>query len=377
MSFLDEDNVKILQAMKEYGPRNLQEVARKSGVSYSTVYGRVVKLQTESALNTWINPSYSKIGLTRAMVLARVLPGREVLAREALKAPGYWLRIFRCNGEPNGYYSLHGVPVANQNDFHQYLDQLVTRGVMKDYQIFWLGESFSPLPNFQYYDPRRRTWRFEWKEWLSSIRTRKGAEKRQASRGGHVFDQKDLIILKELVKDARTTLADMSRILGMTLPATKYRFDQLQDSGYIEDYVITLLPFIPEVSDLCEITLHFRDEKSARNAQSSFSTMPFVVTVTPIKGLDSITIRTYIPRSEMNNLLSLIASLVTEGLLVGYSYITLDPSTQEGQTFAYKYYSDASGWRYDNREYLAKVGVLLAPSKAETEDRMTHTVPLQ
>src|SRR5438034_7404892 len=85
MSLLDEENIKILETMKQYGPRNLQQIARKSKLPYTTVYGRVGKLQSLSALTTVVHPSYSRIGLVRATVLARPFPGKELLVRDALK----------------------------------------------------------------------------------------------------------------------------------------------------------------------------------------------------------------------------------------------------------------------------------------------------
>ena len=361
MSLLDEDNIKILQTMKECGPRNLRSIARRSQLSYSTVYNRVDKLQTLSALRTWANPSYSRIGLVRAMVLAESLPGKESLARDALGIPGYWLRIIRSTGKPNGYYSLHAIPASNQQHFQQYLDQLVTRGLIKHYEIFWLEESFYPLPNFEYYDPKEKNWRFEWKDWLKLIGSGRAKETKENSFvPSRSYDKKDLIILKELVKDARVTLADLAKLLGMTLPATKYRFDRLIEEGYVEDYVITVLPFMPEVSDLYEIRLDFAERKSMKNSQEVLCRTPFVISITAIRDLNSITVRVYIPRQEMNNLLGFLSSLTREGVLTAYSYLQLDPSTQQTETFAYKLYEDRSGWHYDNREYLEAVSELVS-----------------
>jgi len=369
MSLLDEENIKILETMKQHGPRNLQQIARKSKLPYTTVYGRVAKLQSLNALRTFVHPSFSKIGLARAMVLARPFPGKELLVRDALRIPGYWLRIIRCTGEPNGYYSLHGIPVDHQQDFRLYLDQLVNRSVIKDYQLFWLGESFSPLANFEYYDPKERSWRFEWKDWAHAIESGKTPDGRKVpSITGSGFDKKDLIILKELSLDARVTLADLSKQLGMTLPATKYRFDRLVKEGYVADYVIMVLPFIPEVSDLCDIRLDFTSENYAKNAERVLSKTPLVLTITPIIGLHSLAVRIYLPRQETTNLMSFLSSLAREGVLAGYSYIQLDPATQMTQTFGFKAYSDSSGWQYDNRDYLQAVSTLVSKwSKLEAE----------
>ncbi len=375
MSLLDEENIKILQTMKQYGPRNLQQVSRKSKLPYTTVYGRVAKLQSMNALSTYIHPSYSKIGLARAIVLARPFPGKELLARDALKIPGYWLKILRCTGEPNGYYSLHAVPVSNQQDFRLYLDQLVTRGMIKEYQLYWIGESYSPLPDFDYYDPKERSWTFKWQEWGQAIGSGRGTDIRKpASTKDDDFDHKDLIILKELMKDARVTLADLSKLLGMTLPATKYRFDRLVAQGFVADYIISVLPFIPEVSDLGEIRLDFTNDAFMKNAERVFSKTPFVLTITPIIGLHSLAVRIYLPRQEITNLMTFLSSLAREEVLASYSYIQQDPATQLSQTISYKTHNDESGWHYDNREYLQAMTNLVSKwAKTESEQAQYQT----
>ncbi|TMI59615.1 Lrp/AsnC family transcriptional regulator, partial [Candidatus Bathyarchaeota archaeon] len=124
MSQLDEMNVKIINAMKKNGPRNLQKIAQIAGLKYPTTYSRISKLEDGGLLATWAQPNFSKLGLSRAIVYVTPMAGMDALAREALKVPGYWLRVTRCMGESNGYFSIHAVPTANRQDFQQYLDHL-------------------------------------------------------------------------------------------------------------------------------------------------------------------------------------------------------------------------------------------------------------
>jgi len=152
ISALDETNFRIIQSIRFVGPRNLQRVARKAKIPYPTVHARVSKLEKEGILSTSATPSYSKIGLIRAIVLLTPTPGMEPLAGESLKIPGYWLRIMRCMGECNGYYSIHAIPEANRSDFQQYLDHLVASNVARDYRLYWLDEQQTSITNFEYYD---------------------------------------------------------------------------------------------------------------------------------------------------------------------------------------------------------------------------------
>ena len=350
---LDEENIKIISAMKKYGPRNLQQISRKSGVPYPTVYTRVTKLEGEGLLQTWASPDHSRIGLARGIVLLTPVPGREYLAREALKIPGYWLRIMRCSGETNGYYSLQAIPSNNRQDFEQYLDQLIASGVGTSYRIFWLGEFRSKIPNFEYYDSKKKTWKFEWKTWLKFLPDEKRSEQTNEIMLDKVsFDKNDLLILKELEKNARKKLSEFAQMIGVTLPAAKYRFDNIVKKGLVQDYVIDILPYAPEVSELYEIRLDYPDENHLAAREKWLQRLPFVLNYSRIRGANSVTARMYMPRGEVNNLITLLSSWVREGALDRFSYMALDPLTIETQTFSYEQFDDKNGWHYDNREYL-------------------------
>lgn len=352
ISVLDEENLKIINTMRKYGPRNLQQISRKSGVPYPTVYTRVNRLANQRLLSTYAYPNFSRIGLARAMVLLTPTPGRELLAREALKIPGYWLSIIRCSGECNGHYSIHSVPIDNRQDFEQYLDQIISAGLATSYRIFWLGE-FNAVASFDYFDLKKRVWKFPWTSWLKLLLDERKREKpeEQDSRKGD-FDKNDLLILKELRKDARKKLSEFARLIGVTLPAAKYRFDNIVRKGLIKDYVIDVLPYAPEISELLEVRLDFKSESLLAAKERTLHGLPFVISYSKIRGANSITVRVYVPRSELNNLLTLLSALVRHNILDRFSYITLDPMTIENQTFSYEYYDDESGWAYDNRQHM-------------------------
>src|SRR5260370_10509903 len=108
--------------------------------------------------------------------------------------------------------------------------------------------------NLDYNKTKDRSWKFDWREWLNSFATsRARPDSGKQSSQPVSFDKKDLIILKELVKNARTTLADLSKLLSLTLPAAKYRFDRLVERGLIHQCVISLLPNSPQTYKLPDV----------------------------------------------------------------------------------------------------------------------------
>jgi hypothetical protein len=152
----------------------------------------------------------------------------------------------------------------------------------------------------------------------------------------------------------------------MTLPAAKYRFDNLARRGFLQDYVIQVLPYPPEISDLFEVRLDFGEHKAMIAKENLLKRLPFVLNYSRIKGTNSITVRVYIPRTEVNNLLTLLSALVRGGAIDRFSYMLLDPMTIQSQTFHYKAFDDKSGWHYDNHEYLSSLRKLASSSeKAE------------
>ena len=142
--------------------------------------------------------------------------------------------------------------------------------------------------------------------------------------------------------------------------STKYRFDDLVERGFIQDYVIDILPFAPDISQLSELRFDFRNEGSLKDARETLSSLPFVLNSSPVNGLNSLTSRIYIPRSEIGNLMTLISHLARDGILTGYHYSEIDPATIQTQTFGFKAYDDDTGWRYDNRAYLGSLDNLLS-----------------
>ncbi|HUK28815.1 MAG TPA: hypothetical protein VLV31_10355, partial [Candidatus Acidoferrales bacterium] len=82
---LDDTNVKILTAMWKYGPRNLLEVSRRTGIPFTSVYHRVAKLERKSKRAATLSPQIAQLGMIRVVVLATATPGAEDKVTMALK----------------------------------------------------------------------------------------------------------------------------------------------------------------------------------------------------------------------------------------------------------------------------------------------------
>lgn len=355
MRLLDEDNIRIISALNEYGPRNLQLIARELKIPYPTLYSRVARLEEENVLHIWCNPNYSRIGLSRGMVLVDPLPGKELVVREALRIPNYWIRLMRCMGECNGHYSLHAVPTLHLREFEEYIEQFVPLGLASSARVYWLEDQHTFIPNFEYYDLASRMWKFPWAAWanlLAKVSDDSTTNERSLSDPRPVsFDSRDLYVVKELYKDATVKLAEIARNFGITLPAAKYRFESVMKKGLVREYVFDILPYAPEMSELYEVRLDFKNDNALKSSSRKLARLPFVLSFSKFRGLTSLAVRIYLPRGEMNNLIAMLSLLVREGVLTNFTYLWLESLTLKSQTFSFEKYKEGSGWDYDNSEY--------------------------
>src|SRR5207249_9983305 len=109
--------------------------------------------------------------------------------------------------------------------------------------------------------------------------------------------------------------------------------------------------------------LDFGEHKAMIAKENFFKRLPFVLNYSRIKGTNSITLRVSLPRTEVNNLLTMLSALVRGSAIDRFSYMVLHPMTIQSPTFHYKAFDDKSGWRYDNHEYLAAL-----PKRASSFD---------
>src|SRR3989304_2153033 len=91
MKRLDLTNVRIFSAMQEFGPRNLLEVSRRTGIPFTSVYNRVNKLEATSGALVHLIPKMSKLGLVSLTILTNAKPGSgdEKGPTHRLSIPGF------------------------------------------------------------------------------------------------------------------------------------------------------------------------------------------------------------------------------------------------------------------------------------------------
>jgi DNA-binding Lrp family transcriptional regulator len=357
---LDPMAIKILSAMWEYGPRNLLEISRRTGIPFTSVYHRVERIESKSGPIVYVVPKLSKIGMVRVLVLATVRLGCEESVTRALTAPNLWSAIESCEGTFT-HASTHSVPLSSLGPFTDYVSDLCRIGLVTDMKVIPQSDYVPNFPNFSYYDPLRQEWTFRWNGWLTKILA---AEPRETLRDPSSYatdvDEKDLLIVRKLEANARKTYSELAPDLGISLYGVKYHFDKkLVPSGIVSNFQFNVVPYPREVSALHEIMLEFDNSLSMDKFVSAIRDLFFVVGYAKVLGKDAILLRTYILESQLPKLFMLFSELAKANLLRSYSAIRKDIHSRRTQTISHELFHKDKGWIVDFdrlRRELATVG---------------------
>jgi len=349
---LDKTNIKILSAMWTYGPRNLLEISRKTGLPFTSVYHRVAKLEAKSGRIVYLLPETSKLGLVRVIVLISTKPGLDEIVRTALKIPNLWRVINKCEGSFT-HFSTHAVPIRMVSDFRRYIQTLVDVGLISDFKLILTGDSVGTFPNFEYYNPDLKQWVLPWGDWLSQI---KEAEPKTTLEDPKDYDahidKKDVLIIAELEDDGRRRFSDMA-LVQSSLQVIKYHWDKrLKPAGFVNPkcFVYDVYPYPVEVCSYHEVMLEFNSASAMNKFLSIASDLLFVLSFEKVLKRNTLLALTYISNSQLSNMFSFFSELIAKGILASYSTVRLDFAGRETECIPFRAYDEQKGWVVDFRK---------------------------
>ncbi len=361
---LDHTNIKILSTMWRFGPRNLLEVSRRTGIPFTSVYHRVAKLENKSKRFVSLMPQLSKLGMMRAVVLVTASPGAEDKVTHALRVPNWWRSINRCEGGFT-HVSANFVPAKFLGQFKAYMRRLSELKLVTQTKILLTGEYIPNFPNFNYYDSDRNQWAFKWALWLSSLRKKPSKTIEDPLSYAVLVDKNDLLIVKELQKNGRRSFADLSPVLKMTLQGVKYHYDKkLIPTGIVKRFAFDVWPYPEEVSAYHELFLNFASNRAMNSFYSLVPELFFVLGVSKVLHKNALMIRTYTLQSQVSKMFSFLSAMAREGTIESYSSVRQDFTGREVQTISYELFDEAKGWTFDLENCLSQLSKLarLAPA---------------
>ena len=340
-------NIQIFSAMWKYGPRNLLEVARRTGMPFTSVYHRMAKIEAKSQEVAFLVTPVSKLGMVRVVILALATPGREDEVTAALKAPNIWRSVGFCEGNFT-HISVQLVPVKYLREFRSYVQQLVDSGLIRNFSMIYTGDYVPNFPDFDYYNPTESRWRFDWEGWLASLNEeRDNVTFDDPESYPLLVDKKDLMIIWQLELDARRSFADIAKAAGMTPQGVKYHYQKLVALGVANAIQFRVLPFPVEVSAYHEVMLEFNSKEDLDRFYSIVPRLFFVAGVAKLLRRNAVMVQTWMLESQLPKMFSFFSQMARAGILDSYSAVRLDFLSKQGQTISEELFDDEKGWIVD------------------------------
>lgn len=354
---LDSLDIKILEALGVYGPRSISRLARKINVPMPTVRDRIKELKSRFSLYLRAKVYHTFIGLKKAFVFARATPGYERLLRESLKANDYWLYLAARYDTAESFYGIYGIPIDHTEEFEQFLKEIEKLKIAKSIDLFWSTCIHTVNLADNWYDHESEHWVFEWDRWIKDIESQ-GTSLPYTLMEPESYPQKadraDIIILKELQKNAECELCDIAKLLDASPKTVRYHFqNHVIAKGLIEGYEV-FLPHFEDASDSYCFRFNFHDEKSMGKFALSLLDKPFVRNVGKILGWNDLFVNIYLPRKEFRGVTDSLSKLIRNGLMKSYDYVTEDLSRKQAQTISYEHFKEKS-WIYDHKKHIKRL----------------------
>ena len=354
-----------------YGPRNVSEVARKLSMPGETLRKRLRRLSSQFFLRFNINIYHTNLGLKKAVVFAEAVPGYEDLLFDCLKQNDFWIGIARCYGMFEGCVGVFTIPKDYCNEFNRFVKEMKQLGMARDVQVFWSTCFHSVHSRCNWFDPQSETWIFQWNKWIDEIkseRTKLPYTLVDPKDFPVLGDEIDVLILKELEKDATISLTNLAKILKISPQLVRYHYQRhIIGKGLIESFEVTAFHFGRAVSDFLFFIFKFDSFEKLAKFASSLLDKSFVKGLGKILGENALFGYLYLPKSEFRKFLKVLSKLFRTGFLESYRYVIQDFGASSRQTISYEYFKDKT-WIYDHQRHIESLQKLIRNAKTRKSD---------
>jgi len=352
---LEFRDLKTVETLEVEGPRNITKVARKLGVPAETLRKRVRRLASRFSWRYHLNIYHADLGLKKAVLFAKALPGYEDTLFESLKANDFWLSVNRYYGSGEGCFALYTIPSNHTSEFEAFVHRLEEVGVTSQAQIFWSTCFQYVHTTTNWFDKTSKTWNFKWDEWTKDIPKQKAKLPRTLTDPDEFptkGDKTDLLILKEMEKNPIVRMTDLAETIGISQQLAAYHYlRHIEEQNLIESFEISFNYFDSASSDNFMFVLEFDSQDKLAKFSASLMDKPFARGLGKILGKNALLANLYFPRAEFRKFVGILSKLLRTGQLKTYDYIILDPNVSERQTISYEYFENRK-WHYDHEKHI-------------------------
>jgi len=350
---LDLVDLKAIEALATYGPRNVSGISRKLQIPAETLRKRIKRIYLKTFLRFHINVCHSNLGLVTGVVFAEAVPGYENALLDALKINDFWIFLCRGYGMFEGCFGIFPIPKERLEQFEQFINEIRRLGLAKRIQVFWTSFYHPTLSLCKWFDKKTKSWIFDWERWVQEVKNTNvnSLHFLETPEVSIKADETDVLLIKELEKDATISLKKLAEKIGISAQLASYHYHKhVLSRKLLESFRITIFYF-GENSDFSYFLFKFTESEKLANFASTLLDKPFVKTLGKIMGENKLYACLYFPRTEFRPFLEVLSQLIRDGFLESYQYIIQDLNNSAREIIPFQCFKEGK-WMYNHERYI-------------------------
>ena len=352
---LDRKDLDIINALGKLGGKvSAEQLSKLLDIPARTVRHRLTRLKESGHLVHLYTLSHMrKVGVGACSFVIQEYPIHSDLLKEVLHSIPWFYYIGTSYGTFNGYF-VHGMfPLDRPETNIEILDVLQDFGVIGDYYHFYCLDYETQRGDFSYFEPSG-TWNWDWDKWVEESRkciTQKTTVPINLDYNPIPidYDFKDILIIKQMKIDGKTSLKQMSEILDLSETQVKRRLDRLKSEGVIKDIRWVMSNIEEPLFILCYIEI--REDHDC--VLSCFHKLPFPKEIM-MESHRKYLLRLRLPSSEIGGFLKGFDYLKSK-----LNYYTFQVTNEFGGPVIWSvfdlYHQETNKWEYHVDDHIDKL----------------------
>jgi DNA-binding Lrp family transcriptional regulator len=214
---------RIIKAIGRAGPRNVAQISRMTGAHQETIRYKIKKRFDRLGFKFHAEVDYDKIGLSlhwATLKFSRTHHGMAPQILRALNQVGY-LAYFAKVVPQGDYTALFTLPADSASQYGEFLSGLQEKGILADFALDEVLVRRHKIMDPRFFNFRSGRWEVEWAKVAAEPPAPLSPGKKPRAED---FDYYDLLVIKELQKDALQHLTEIARKLKVHQKTLEYHY---------------------------------------------------------------------------------------------------------------------------------------------------------
>jgi DNA-binding Lrp family transcriptional regulator len=306
---LDSLDFKIIKAMYEFDVRNVSKLARMVKIPQQTLSYRITRFDEKDIVRFRALLNEHTLGLKNFLVTASCKFGKEESSSRAMTCFPLWRYLAIVEGSVQGNYVRYLMPSEKEIDFTAFLNELVKKEIILEYNVFPTTSPEYPVLNLDFYKAGKGTPVFDWDKWVEDLDSfpEEGILE-PTSYDKANFDLYDLLILRCLEINARMKLREVVKEMARILQEKNYRRlvplvsrrlkRNIIPQKMIRGHRAYILPNMGQNLLFLIYHLHFSNDSAMRKFAGGLRLLPYGSTYQKVLQKDELFVHLAIPAYE-------------------------------------------------------------------------------